>query len=108
MEFGISCASEWEAMEKTNKIDCPQESTKHHVQLPRLPKEEVHLESWEPKHGWLEEAVLSMRPWIAMSLQCPPRQLLTLRNWWARSRRKPVLKDHSRIEWTCVSQNLTS
>jgi hypothetical protein len=91
------------SLEKTSKIDCPQESTKHHVQLPRLPKEEVHLESWEPKHGWLEEAVLSMRPRIAMSLQFTSRKLLSLRNWWARLRRKPIAKGHSRIEWTCVS-----
>jgi hypothetical protein len=98
-------SKEQHSLEKTSKIGCPQESTKHQVQLPSH-KEEVHLESWEPKHGWLEEAVLSMRPWIAMSLQCPPRQLLTLRNWWARSRRKPVAKDCSRIEWTCVSTEL--
>ena len=98
-------SKEQHSLEETSKIGCPQESTKHQVQLPSH-KEEVHLESWEPKHGWLEEAVLSMRPWITMSLQCPPRQLLTLRNWWARSRRQPVAKDCSRIEWTCVSTEL--
>jgi len=96
--------NEQKSLEAASKIEYLQELVEHKGQLPKLLKDEVHLENWEPKHGWIEEALLSLKPWIAMSPKYTSRQLLTLRNWWARSRRKPVAKDRSRIEWTCVSR----
>jgi hypothetical protein len=95
--------NEQKSLEAASKVEYLQESVEHKGQLPKLLKEKLHLESWEPKHGWLEEALLLLKPWISMTPQCNSRLLLALQNWWARSKRKPVGKDHSRIEWTCVS-----
>jgi hypothetical protein len=94
--------NEQKSLEAASKADYLQESVEHKGQLPKLVNEEVHLESWEPKHGMLEEALLSLKPWIAMSPQRIARLSLVVQNWYARSRRKPVAEGYSRIEWKCA------
>ncbi|KAH7374144.1 hypothetical protein BKA64DRAFT_586821 [Cadophora sp. MPI-SDFR-AT-0126] len=56
----------------------------------------------EPRHGWLEEVLLSLGPWLAWGPYFTSRLLLRLHNWWVRSRRKPLAKGYSRIEWECA------
>jgi len=95
--------TEQKPLEAVITADYLQESFEHKGQLPEFVNEEVCLESWEPKHGMLEEALLSLKPWIVLSPRCKSRLSLTLLNWYARLIRKPAAKDHSRIVWTCVS-----
>jgi hypothetical protein len=72
-------------------------------EVPQSPNEGAHLRSLGPKNK-IEEILISSDTWIkfVISSHCVSQMSLRLRNWWIRSRRKPVAKNHSRIEWQCV------
>lgn len=74
-------------------LDMPQQNDKERLQ-------NFHMDEFKPKHGRLKEVWLPNKLCFTISLAYLS---LTLRNRWAKWRRRPVAKGQSRIEWTCVS-----
>jgi hypothetical protein len=72
------------------------------AQVAQYVNKDNSLENLEPRRGPIEKALLSMQPWMT-SFSSPSYLSTPLENWWKRSRRRAVAKDHTRIEWKCVS-----
>jgi len=74
----------------------------HRIPVAQFAHQEIMPEKQEPRYGFVENALLSLQPWISL-LSGPTHFSTALQNMWKQLYRKPVAKGHTRIEGTCVS-----
>lgn len=91
--------------EKSSEIDYQPNFVEDKKETLKPPGEDSQLDISEPKFGPLEEYLLSMEPWVLENPRFLSRWSLKFSNWWSKTRRKSVAKNHYRFEWTCVSSS---
>lgn len=97
-------SSEEKPLDTEISSNCTQIQLVDHKQSDDAVKAKHHPEMPQPRHGLLEEALMSLKPLMASSQKLSSPSL-GFRNGWLILRRIPVDKDQTRFEWKCVSSD---